>query len=116
MERRREQRIPVDQDVVVTLLGSDQASFTARTVDQSGRGLQILLAQPLEAGAAVKIEMEDALLLAEVCFINAVPAGFVAGLRIDQMLSGLTDLSRLNKRLGFDQAGVAEEDDKLVPR
>lgn len=91
--------------MLVTVLGSDRASFAARTVDQSGRGLQISIAQPLEVGAEVKVEMEDALVLADVCFLNEGPGGYVAGLRINQILAGLSDLSKLNQRLGFDQAG-----------
>ena len=63
-----------------------------------------MLDRRLEVGAPIKVEMQDAMMLAEVCFTNPAPHGFVAGLRIDQILSGLTDLRKLNAQLGFNQS------------
>ncbi len=60
--------------------------------------------------------MPDMLLLAEVCYSRGAGIegeGYVAGLKIDQILSNLGDLTRLHIRLGFGTPGVGDrrEDD-----
>lgn len=47
----------------------------------------------------MKIEMEDSLLLAEVCFCVPEGEGYVSGLKVDQALRGLRSLAALNRRL-----------------
>ena len=99
MERRREVRIRTDKPVEVTVLGSNEASSPAQAVEFSGHGLQLVLPQPLPVNAPVKIEGDDWMMLGEVCYCRQEGIHFVAGLKIDQTLDNLQELSELNANL-----------------
>lgn len=99
MERRREARIRTDKPVEVTVLGSNEPSSPAQAVEFSGHGLQIVLPQPVPVSAPVKVEGDDWLMLGEVCYCRQEGIHFVAGLKIDQTLENLQELSDLNKNL-----------------
>jgi hypothetical protein len=87
--------------VRVTALGTYRRKMDGIAVDLSGRGLRILLPDPVDPGDALKVELADTLLLGEVCYCSPQDYGFIVGLQIDQVLSGLADLARLNRAL-FD--------------
>lgn len=53
----------------------------------------------LPSGTPVKIETSDSLVLAETSFCMHVGQGFLIGVRVDQVLGGLSDLERLRRRL-----------------
>ncbi len=105
MERRREPRIKTSEAVQVTLLGESFASFPGRTLDASGKGIRVSLSRPIKPGSAVKVELEDSILLAEVSYCVPVNEGYTAGLQVDQILTGLKELTRLNARLLADSRG-----------
>ena len=102
MDRRREVRVTADQIVKVTALGEDRQKMDGIVVDLSGCGLRLLLPDPVEPGDALKIELEDSLLLGEVCYCSPQDFGYMAGIEVDQVLSGLADLARLNRALFED--------------
>lgn len=99
MDRRREVRVTADQIVKVTALGKYRQKMDGIAVDLSGRGLRVLLPDPVEPGDALKIDLEDTLLLGEVCYCTAQDYGYIVGIEVDQVLSGLADLARLNRAL-----------------
>jgi hypothetical protein len=99
MERRREARIRTDKPVELTVLGSAEASGPAQAIEFSGSGLQLVLHRPVPVNAAVKVEGEDWIMLGEVCYCRQEGIHFVAGLKIDQTLENLDELSRLNDHL-----------------
>ena len=99
MERRREARIRTDKPVELTVLGSDEASGPAQAIEFSGHGLQLVLHRPIPVNAAVKVEGDDWMMLGEVCYCRQEGIHFVAGLRIEQTLENLQELSELNKNL-----------------
>jgi len=101
MDRRREVRVTADQMVRVTALGTYRRKMDGIAVDLSGRGLRVLLPDPVDLGDALKIELEDTLLLGEVCYCSPREYGYMVGIEVDQVLSGLADLARLNQAL-FD--------------
>ena len=106
MERRTEPRLIEEQSVQVTLLGDHPQSFCGKTLDASGRGLRLATVQHIPAGSALKLEMDDSILLAEVCYCVPSSEGFVSGLKVDQALRGLTALAALNRRLLGDSRGI----------
>ena len=99
MERRREARIRTDKPVELTVLGSAEASGPAQAIEFSGHGLQVVLHRPIPVNAAVKVEGDDWMMLGEVCYCRQEGIHFVAGLKIDQTLENLDELSRLNENL-----------------
>ena len=116
MERRRERRGVLDQSVLVTLLkaptqgtGTSRPttqSFTAQSIDQSGRGMRLLVPFQLAAGTTLKIETDDALMLAEVCYCNPVNhERFAVGVEVSQSLKLTAQLKKLAEAVGAS-AGV----------
>jgi hypothetical protein len=99
MERRREARIRADKPVELTVLGNEEASGPAQVTEFSGHGLQVVLHRPIPVNAAIKVEGEDWLMLGEVCYCRQEGIHFVAGLKIDQTLENLNELSKLNENL-----------------
>src|SRR5258708_8215315 len=104
MERRREARIPSNQSVWLTVLGENEVRCRATTVDISGHGIKLMVAWKFPQDAAVKIEFDDELFLGEVCYCRPESGGFIMGIEIDQVLSGLRDLAHLRRRLLNDPA------------
>jgi hypothetical protein len=99
MERRREARIRTDKPVELTVLGSGEPSGPAQAIEFSGHGLQLVVHRPLPVNAAVKVEGDDWMMLGEVCYCRQEGIHFLAGLKIDQTLENLQELSRLNESL-----------------
>jgi c-di-GMP-binding flagellar brake protein YcgR len=104
MERRREPRISSSQLVWLTVLGENEVRCRATTIDLSGRGMKLMVAWRLSQDAAVKIEIDDALYLGEICYCRPENGGFMIGIEIDQVLTGLRDLAQLRRRLVEDSA------------
>ncbi|MGP8245389.1 MAG: PilZ domain-containing protein [Bryobacteraceae bacterium] len=94
MERRREPRFKPQQPVVVTILDDSGQHLDAVVQDASGRGLGLLLPQPIEPGKALKIQLEGAMLLAEAVYCQAAGSGFYVGVELDQILDGLASLAK----------------------
>jgi hypothetical protein len=106
MERRRERRGILDHTVIVTLLKPSQSgaaatrpinqSFTAQTIDQSGHGMRLLVPCELAPGTTIKIETDDKLLLAEICYCNRVNDDrFAIGVDVSQSLQLTSQLRKL---------------------
>ena len=128
MERRRERRGILDQSVRVTLLqvtsnsppvegakvaanGTSGRAYQAQTIDQSGRGMRLLVPFQVGLGTTLKIETDDTLMLAEVCHSNRVnDERFAIGVQISQSLKITKQLQRLCDSLAAAgaSAGVAE--------
>jgi hypothetical protein len=100
MNHRQETRIQVNQSVDITLFGDPDVRLTAVVKNLSGRGLGIQVDRPVAAGTALKVELEDALLLGEVIYCRCDhaafgQAAFYVGIQMEHALSGLSELSRI---------------------
>lgn len=60
----------------------------------SGRGLGLFAPDRIDPGAPIRIEVDDALVLAEAIYCRPEPGGFFIGVELDQVLVGLTELGR----------------------
>jgi hypothetical protein len=119
MERRREARIRADKPVELTVLGVEDAGGPAQAIEFSGHGLQVVLHRPIPVNAAIKVEGDDWIMLGEVCYCRQEGIHFVAGLKIDQTLENLDELSRLNENLLSTQQRAespSTEEKKLLVR
>ena len=98
MERRREPRIEAYQTVDLILLGNDHDTIQAHATQFSGRGLRLVLKQPVPVGTVVKVQGDDWLVLGEVCYCRKERSNFVVGLQLEHSLMGLRELEDLNRK------------------
>jgi hypothetical protein len=95
MEHRREHRVPTEQPVSLTVLGDPEKRLTATVKNASGRGLGLVSPEYVPPGAAVKIEIGDAIFLGEAMYCRATEDGYYVGIELTEVLSGLAALSRM---------------------
>jgi hypothetical protein len=142
-DRRRAPRFTTNQPVTVKwLAGSDAADsgapgmtldtdrsvahnpahdmkndrlLAATVVDASERGLRLTMQSPLPLDSAVRIDLQNELLLGEVCYCQQSPQGYVVGVELQQSLSNLNDLSNLARAIfGSEEKSAAKEADQPV--
>jgi len=94
MDQRREPRFESDQSVVLNILTEPPVRMAARVKNASGRGLGLVTPAPVAAGAAIRIELEDAVVLGEAIYCRSDEDGHFVGVELDQVLVGLTELGR----------------------
>ena len=95
MEHRREQRVPTEQPVSLTVLGDPEKRLTATVKNASGRGLGLISPESVPSGAAVKIEIGDSIFLGEAMYCRVMEDGYYLGVELTEVLSGLAALSRM---------------------
>jgi len=95
MERRREPRFPADQPAMLMALGPQQHCLPARIVEVSGRGMRLLLPQPLKLDTPVRVDCADTMLLGEVCYCLREGDQFMVGLELEHSLANLSEIGRL---------------------
>ncbi len=105
MEQRREPRFEADQAVAVTLLGPTEMKQAARVKNASGRGLALEMRSPVAPGTALKIEIEDSVVLGEAVYCRSAKDLHLVGVELDQMLCGLTELGRKLQEFAADGSG-----------
>jgi hypothetical protein len=94
MEQRREARFQADQRVMVEVLSDSLPRMAATVKDASGRGLGLSAPVPIPPGAAIRIEIEDAVVLGEAIYCRKDQDSYFVGIELDQVLVGLTELGR----------------------
>ena len=114
MDRRREPRIRLDQQAWITVLGDPEVRCAATAVDLSGRGMKLRLGRQLAPDSPVKVEVGDSIYLGEVCYCRLEHGVFVAGLAIEQVLTGLKGLARLRSRLIADSSGKTSAANRVL--
>jgi hypothetical protein len=95
MEHRREQRVPTEHPVSLTVLGDCEKRLTATIKNASGRGLGLISSESVPSGAAVKIEIGDSIFLGETMYCKVMEDGYYLGVELTEVLSGLAALSRM---------------------
>jgi hypothetical protein len=95
MDNRRQDRVPVEKPIVLTILGDPEIRLVASVKDASPRGIGVITEEALRSGAAVKIEIGDSIFLGEIMYCRPMDQRFFAGIELTQVLTGLAALSRL---------------------
>jgi hypothetical protein len=95
MEQRREPRFQADQPVMVTILSDPEVRMNALVKNASGRGLGLIVKTPVRPGAAIRIEIDDSMVLGEAIYCRMESEGHFVGVELDQVLVGLTELRRI---------------------
>ena len=113
MERRRDVRVNLYHTVLVTPLGGNGQRMKGRTADLSGRGMRILVPAGIAVSHPVRIDLDDAMLLGEVCYCQPYDRGFMIGVELDQALNGMAQLARLRRAL-LPERDVREHDEAAL--
>jgi hypothetical protein len=95
MDRRDVKRYPLEFPVEFVILGGDKVRHEGELRDVSEEGLRLTTNAALETGSFLKIEIEDSVFFGEVKYSNPWMDGCIAGLYIERVLMGKSDLSRL---------------------
>ena len=94
MDKRCEPRFAADQSITITTLGDCRVRQTAQVKNCSGSGLGLVVHVAISAGTAVRIELEDSILLGEAMYSRPLPDGYFVGVQLEQAISGLRELRR----------------------
>jgi hypothetical protein len=120
MNQRREARLAANESVAITLFGEPDITIPARVKNISARGIGLELEGPVAPGTAVKIELQDALLLGEVIYCRRNEASYgvsyYLGVELDQALSGLAELSRVVNAFGEPARSGPQQAHAVVER
>jgi hypothetical protein len=110
MERRHQIRFECNRPARVFLLKETQPARIVRghVLNVSGRGMQLATSEPMPVGLPVRVEWDDLLVLGEICYSRISSGGeYSAGLRLEQALTNLDELTHLWRTLGEEEAPVA---------
>jgi hypothetical protein len=105
MDKRREPRFVADQSVTVTLLRDPETRVPARVKDSSGRGLGLVSSLPVLPGTALKIEMDDSVILGEAVYCRKDRDYWFIGVELNQVLAGLAELGRRLQEFSAELSG-----------
>lgn len=94
MNQRREPRLEALQSIWVTVFGEPDIRLPAQVKNISNRGVGLSLLGPVAIGSALKIELEDSLLLGEVIYCRDDESSFYVGVELEQALVGLQALAQ----------------------
>ena len=92
MDQRRDPRFVVDQPVFVTVLGDSERLHKGRIRNESGRGLLIEVIHEVPMRTALRIDVNNSILLGEVVYCQGGNGLFLLGVKLDQVLCGLAEL------------------------
>jgi hypothetical protein len=108
MERRKDARIDIDQDVTLTVLSAPGlTAFQAKAVEMSDGGMRIVSPVPVNYQAAVQIRAGDFLLLGEVIRSQVLDGCHLLVIKLQHSLDSLGDLRRLNRALRWEDRETA---------
>lgn len=91
-DQRHAERHQLSHSAVVSVLGANQV-LTGEIRNVSKGGTQLQLDQPLGVGSLLKIDYDNNLLLGEVVYCQQQETSWIAGIRIEHTLTGLTALT-----------------------
>lgn len=95
MEQRHNPRFPVHVEVRYSIIGDDSKTLTGYACDVSENGLRLVTEIALTPGAFLKIQMEDSTLFAEVKYCNVWMDLHIAGVYVEEVLLGTSELAKL---------------------
>ena len=93
VDQRQTERHELRQPASISVVGAPAEVLHGELRNLSEGGTQIRLSEPVPPFTLVKIQYGDNLLLGEVVYCLQADAAWLAGLRIEHALFGLTALS-----------------------
>ena len=108
MEQRKQVRVPVQRPVKLTVLGDSPMEMEGYLSNISGRGLRMTLSEAIPVNAAIRVDVDNSMLLGEVCYCEPFGGQWAVGLEMEQSLSDLSGLCRLVERLMMEEKRSAK--------
>jgi PilZ domain len=112
LDQRSEPRLAPAPDSFAKLciLDGDKKSepFQARVINLSGNGMRLGFDRKLAPGTLVRIDLDQTLLLGEVCYSEPDGNNFALGLRLEHSLLQTGSLERLRRRFAEEQVASPE--------
>jgi PilZ domain len=94
MDMRRAPRFFAGQTVAVTVYAEPLSTYAAEVRNASGHGLGLFLPSPVKSGTALRVSLEDSILLGEAVHCRPEGEGYLVGVQLEQVLAGLAELAR----------------------
>src|SRR4051812_15991560 len=88
-------RYQPEQIINLQILGAGAQRLPARLATLTGRNAALKLDRGIEFGAAVRIDLEDSMLLGEVCGCCGDLNGFTVQVHVLEAIPSMSDLARL---------------------
>lgn len=110
MNQRREPRFETDESIWITVFGEPDIRLPARIKNVSPRGVGLALQGPVAIGVALKIELDDGLVLGEVIYCREDEDSYYVGVELEQALCGLADLARALRAFSDAPSGPQQTD------
>ena len=106
MDRRLEDRLPVELEARVTDMAGQNLSVRGRMTDASEKGVCLMLPIGFDQGQLVRVEFADGSLFGQVVHSTADGDEFRTGIEVFEVLLGQSDLALLLER-ALGKAGNA---------
>ncbi|MCC7498244.1 MAG: hypothetical protein IT160_11750 [Bryobacterales bacterium] len=108
MERHAIPETAIGRQVPLTVLGGREVSLAAKLEKVWGRGARLRSCCPVPLGAAVRFDLDDALLLGEVCYCAPDGDSFIIGIVVDQALTSVGSVLALIRSVMGEREHSAE--------
>jgi len=95
VERKTEIQYRPEQTVRLNILGDSPETLTAQMVTLSGRRASLNVQGNIAAGKAVRIDLNDSMLLGEIAGCVSALSGFVAHVEVIEAIPSMSDLAKL---------------------
>lgn len=95
--------------VRLSVIGEAEPPLEATVENVSGSGVRLGAGRPLKPGAAVRLDLEEALYLGEVCYCAPQGLRYVIGVELQHSLLHLPSLERLVQRLCGEDSNPERE-------
>jgi hypothetical protein len=102
MDLRQTPRVPTEKVVKLVVLGDPEIVAQATVRDASEKGLGLVSTKPAPVGSAVQIEFEDSIFLGESIHCKETAEGFLVGIELKEVLSGVAALARMAERFSSE--------------
>jgi hypothetical protein len=114
VERKLEIRFQPNQPVRLTDLSGPRQTLMARIINLNGRIAELQIPDRIAAGSAIRIDLDDSMLMGEVTLCAAQGDQFAIQLAISEAIPCMSDLQRLVSALMCE--GRNEVTERRAPR
>ena len=94
-QRRKQPRLPAEQTVQLTVLGTTEISIIGQVVNVSGTGVRLLVDCPVEPGSPIQIDLGTSVLVGEVRYCQAEEQKVALGIQLEKPVKSANDLTRV---------------------